>query len=257
MGNSLSGTTDAVNLFQQIAASQSLSSQNLQELQAYVQQAQQNLYNDVTGKKDAAISSAYGELKANTNALHGLNYYLKRNSQLNAVQKDIIGTATAQASAVEEDMNMAKRQNEINEWEAGNKMDTLFVYQMMLIGLSLMIILTYLYRQEILGEYIYYGLALLILIIIIFTIANRAQYTRSIRDRRFWNQRRFPTDTKPISTNLCLTLDSNKGINLTDASGNGMLDSSGNSVNSILNTIEGKVSDMNTNSLSSEFSSLL
>ena len=63
-----------VGLFQQLAASQSLSTQNLQELQTYVQQAQQNLYNDVTGKKDAAMASAYGELKANTNALHGLQY---------------------------------------------------------------------------------------------------------------------------------------------------------------------------------------
>jgi hypothetical protein len=36
---------------------------------------------------------------------------------------------------------LAKRQNEINEWEAGNKRDTLFIYQMMLVGLSLTIIL--------------------------------------------------------------------------------------------------------------------
>ena len=118
-----------ISLFQQLAASQSLSTQNLQELQTYVQQAQQNLYNDVTGKKDAAMANAYGELKANTNALHGLQYYLKRNMQLNKVQEDIIGTVKAQAAAIQEDQNMAKRQNEINEWEAGNKRDTLFIYQ--------------------------------------------------------------------------------------------------------------------------------
>lgn len=209
-----------VNLFQEIAASQSLSSQNLQDLKAYAQEAQQNLYNDVTGKKDAAINAAYGELLANSNALHGMNYYLKRNTQLNAVQNDIIGTATAQASAIQEDQNLAIRQNEINEWEASNKLDTLFVYQMLLIGLSIMIILTYLYRQNMIGSSIFYGVGLLLALIITFTIVNRAQYTKSVRDRRFWNKRRFPTETKPINTNLCLTLNSQTGVTLTDTSGN-------------------------------------
>ena len=218
---------------QQVAASQSLSTQNLQELQTYVQQAQQNLYNDVTGKKDAAMASAYGELKANTNALHGLQYYLKRNVQLNKVQEDIVGTVKAQASAIEEDQNLAKRQNEINEWEAGNKRDTLFVYQMMLVGLSITIILAYLMRIGIIGSYLFYGLVLVILLIFIFTIVNRAQYTNAIRDRRFWNKRRFPTDTTPINTSLCLDLNSESGVSLTDMSGNDMGAAMGSAVSSI------------------------
>jgi len=239
MGNNLSGTTQLIDIMQQVATSQSLSSQNLQELQTYVQQAQQNLYNDVTGKKDAAMASAYGELKANTNALHGLQYYLKRNKQLNKVQEDIAGTVKAQASAVEEDQNLAKRQNEINEWEAGNKRDTLFLYQLMLVGLSLTIILAYLMRIGILGSYMFYGLMLIVLVVVIFTIANRAQYTQSIRDRRFWNKRRFPTDTTPINSSLCLDLNSETGPALTDLSGNtiGSTDMGSNGLTSIMGTM--------------------
>ena len=226
---------------QQVATSQSLSTQNLQELQTYVQQAQQNLYNDVTGKKDAAMASAYGELKANTNALHGLQYYLKRNVQLNKVQEDIVGTVKAQASAIEEDQNLAKRQNEINEWEAGNKRDTLFVYQMMLVGLSLTIILAYLMSIGIIGSYLFYGLTLVIVLIFIFTIVNRAQYTNAIRDRRFWNKRRFPTDTTPINTSLCLDLNSESGVSLTDMSGNDMGAAMGASLGSSLSNIGGSL----------------
>ena len=220
MGNTLSGSTQMISLFQQLAASQSLSTQNLQELQTYVQQAQQNLYNDVTGKKDAAMANAYGELKANTNALHGLQYYLKRNMQLNKVQEDIVGTVKAQAAAIQEDQNMAKRQNEINEWEAGNKRDTLFIYQMMLVCLSITIILAYLMSIGLISGTLFYGLVFALLLILIFTIVNRAQYTNSIRDRRFWNKRRFATDTKPISTSLCLSVNSETGASLTDVSGN-------------------------------------
>lgn len=239
MGNNLSGTTQLIDIMQQVATSQSLSSQNLQELQTYVQQAQQNLYNDVTGKKDAAMASAYGELKANTNALHGLQYYLKRNVQLNKVQEDIAGTVRAQASAIEEDQNLAKRQNEINEWEAGNKRDTLFVYQMMLVGLSITIILAYLLRIGLIGSYLFYGLVLVILLIFIFTIVNRAQYTNAIRDRRFWNKRRFPTDTTPINTSLCLDLNSETGVSLTDMSGNDMGAAIGSAMGSALPNIGG------------------
>ena len=244
MGNNLSGSTQIIDIMQQVAASQSLSSQNLQELQTYVQQAQQNLYNDVTGKKDAAMASAYGELKANTNALHGLQYYLKRNVQLNKVQEDIAGTVQAQASAIEEDQNLAKRQNEINEWEAGNKRDTLFVYQMMLVGLSLTIILAYLMSIGIIGSYLFYGLVLVILLIFIFTIVNRAQYTNAIRDRRFWNKRRFPTDTTPINTSLCLDLNSETGVSLTDISGNDMGATIGSSLSNMGDSMGSALSNM-------------
>jgi hypothetical protein len=244
MGNNLSGTTQLIDIMQQVAASQSLSSQNLQQLQTYVQQAQQNLYNDVTGKKDAAMASAYGELKANTNALHGLQYYLKRNVQLNKVQEDIVGTVKAQASAIEEDQNLAKRQNEINEWEAGNKRDTLFVYQMMLVGLSITIILAYLMRIGIIGSYLFYGLVLIIVLIFIFTIVNRAQYTNAIRDRRFWNKRRFPTDTTPINTSLCLDLNSETGVSLTDMSGNEMGASMGSALSNMGDSMGSTLSNM-------------
>lgn len=233
-----------IDLMQQVATSQSLSTQNLQELQTYVQQAQQNLYNDVTGKKDAAMANAYGELKANTNALHGLQYYMKRNVQLNKVQQDIAGTVRAQASAIEEDQNLAKRQNEINEWEAGNKRDTLFVYQMMLAGLSITIILAYLMSIGIIGSYLFYGLVFLILLIFIFTIVNRAQYTNAIRDRRFWNKRRFPTDTKPINTSLCLDLNSQTGVSLTDMSGNDMGASMGSTLSNMGDSMGSALSNM-------------
>ena len=166
------------------------------------------------------MANAYGELKANTNALHGLQYYLKRNMQLNKVQEDIIGTVKAQAAAIQEDQNMAKRQNEINEWEAGNKRDTLFIYQMMLVCLSITIILAYLMSIGLISGTLFYGLVFALLAILIFTIVNRAQYTNSIRDRRFWNKRRFPTDTTPINTSLCLSVNSETGASLTDVSGN-------------------------------------
>jgi hypothetical protein len=153
------------------------------------------------------------------------------------VKEDIAGTVKAHASAVEEDQNLAKRQNEINEWEAGNKRDTLFIYQLMLVGLSLTIILAYLMRIGILGSYMFYGLVLIVLVVVIFTIANRAQYTNSIRDRRFWNKRRFPTDTTPINSSLCLDLNSETGPSLTDLSGNNIGSNTGSDLGSLGNTI--------------------
>jgi hypothetical protein len=88
-------------------------------------------------------------------------------------------------------------------------------------------------------------------VIIVFTIVNRAQYTNSIRDRRFWNKRRFPTDTTPINTSLCLDLSSEKGLSLTDMSGNSMvlpsmsMDMSGNKLGAKLeNSFNNIMGDM-------------
>jgi hypothetical protein len=104
---------------------------------------------------------------------------------------------------------------------------------MMLVGLSITIILAYLMSIGIIGSYLFYGLVLVIVLVFIFTIVNRAQYTNAIRDRRFWNKRRFPTDTTPINTSLCLDLNSESGVSLTDMRGNDMGDAMGSAVSSI------------------------
>ena len=102
------------------------------------------------------------------------------------------------------DAGLAKRQNEINQWEAGNKMDTLFIYQQMLIILSAIIILTYLLKKGMLSSTAFWSLTSILAAIFAFTVANRALWTDHIRDTRYWNRRQFPVNQFAIpSLNVC------------------------------------------------------
>ena len=81
------------------------------------------------------------------------------------------------------------RQGEINEWEAQNKLDTLFFLQILFIYFVMIVGL--LYARKYAGIppttfYIFFGVLTAILVGIIW---NRAAYTTKSRDKRYWNRR--------------------------------------------------------------------
>jgi hypothetical protein len=96
----------------------------------------------------------------------------------------------------EEDYNieLASRQVEINEWAYEDKMETLFVFQILFMSTLFIIILFYLKDTGIFpSSFVWYVVFILVLIVGILII-NRASFTARKRDRRFWNRRRFPED---------------------------------------------------------------
>lgn len=96
--------------------------------------------------------------------------------------------------------DLAKRQIEINEWTYNNKMDTLFVFQLVFLTLLTISIVFGLKRYGMLGSAFAWYVSVLIIFLAVVLIINRAYYTRVLRDQRQWNQRRFAEDgTKPGS----------------------------------------------------------
>jgi len=171
-------------------------------LKNYLQQAQDNLYSGITADKDSVLTKAYGDLERASSVHNSLYYYDLRNSDLDSIQSSIYTAQKEDADAILHDRDLAKRQYEINQWTAGNGMDTLFVYQQLLIIVCTVIVLLFLWRQSILSYLMFYGILFVLVCIFVFTIVNRAQYTRFIRDKRFWNRRLFPT-YKGIPLNIC------------------------------------------------------
>jgi hypothetical protein len=81
------------------------------------------------------------------------------------------------------------RQAEINEWQAQNKLDTLFFLQTLFIFFSFVVVLLYLRKSSLIPNvpfYIFLGVALLVVVGILW---NRASYTINYRDKRYWNRR--------------------------------------------------------------------
>jgi hypothetical protein len=95
-----------------------------------------------------------------------------------------------------EDYNkqLLNRQIEISEWTYNDRMETLFVFQILFISLMIVAILMYLKVAGMVGgAFVGYAIFLLLLIVVII-ITNRAMYTNKIRDKRTWNKRKFDQD---------------------------------------------------------------
>ena len=93
-------------------------------------------------------------------------------------------------------MQLLNRQIEISEWTYNDRMETLFVFQILFIALMIVAIILYLRGAGMLGKaFVGYSIALLLLVVIII-ITNRAMYTNRIRDKRAWNRRDFEEDNR-------------------------------------------------------------
>jgi len=95
--------------------------------------------------------------------------------------------------------DLANRQVQVNEWAYGNKMDTLFVFQLLFITLMFTTILMVLKGQGFLNAaFVWYTMGLLMLLIVMIII-NRSMYTNTKRDSRSWNKKHFDGDNTQAS----------------------------------------------------------
>jgi len=145
----------------------------------------------IEDQKTSALNAAYGDLQDSTNSLHALYYYGAREMDLSGAQSIALEALKRPAQELVQDKQLAKRQNEINQWTSSNKLDTLFVYQQILIALCVTIILVYLMKRGILSTTVFYLIEIVLLLIIVFVIISRSQYTNNLRDKRYWNKRTF------------------------------------------------------------------
>lgn len=81
------------------------------------------------------------------------------------------------------------RQGEINEWQAQNKLDTLFFLQTLFLFFTLMVVLMFLRRYGIVTTGMLYLIGSVFTILLVGVLWNRASYTFNSRDSRYWNRR--------------------------------------------------------------------
>lgn len=194
-------------LFQDVELAQALQQlrNDPQAMQRFLQNAQNSLYKSVTEQKDDTFQKVYGDLERASSAQKAIYYYNLRNNDLNNLQDAVFQAQKGSADAVIHDRDLAKRQVEINQWSSGNKMDSLFVYSQAFIFICTVILISYLWIQGILSTSIFTIIGTILLIIFVFTVVNRAQYTIFLRDSRYWNRRQFPTFRGIPAPNICNT----------------------------------------------------
>jgi NADH:ubiquinone oxidoreductase subunit 3 (subunit A) len=176
---------------------------NPNKLTSFIQQQRNSLYNTVTKEHSDNFQKVFNDLQNAGNTVKNITYYHVRNKDLDATQEAIFGKAQAEADAATYDSQVAKRQFEINEWTSGNKMDTLFIMQMMFIGLTLIAPLLYMVRIGMVPMSVFSMISFLIFVAILLTFVVRYQYHDKSRDLRFFNRRRFASMGGPPTPPTC------------------------------------------------------
>ena len=81
------------------------------------------------------------------------------------------------------------RQGQINEWQAQNKLDTLFFLQLTFLFFSLTVIFLFLRRYGIITNGMFWIFTGLFVFILGGVLWNRVAYTNNSRDQKSWNRR--------------------------------------------------------------------
>ena len=103
------------------------------------------------------------------------------------------------------DADTAKRIYEMNEWTVQNKKDTLFVLSSLFITLSALLLLTVLWRMGISTGHTAAIYAGPVVVIFVFILINRSQYTKTVRDQRYWNRGNQKKAASSFQLSLCPT----------------------------------------------------
>ena len=159
--------------------------QNPAQLQQFLQDQQGKIFGDVIKQKDSTFQKVYGDLNRASQAQEAILMLDKRNKELADIQQQIYENQKGSADATTEDKNLAGRKYEMNQWSVSNKNDTLFVFSSLFILLSSLILLTLMWRRTIVSSALFGSLSGLFILIFIFMVIYRANFTNIWRNNRY------------------------------------------------------------------------
>lgn len=196
MGN-LQSVTDLTRLAQDVQYTTALRGMSESQKQAYFTSQKQQLLDDVLKTREATFQKTYTDAVRNNSIQHSLFFYQQRNRDLDNLGQAIRAKNENEIGVTKYNNDLATRQYEINEWSYNNKMDTLFVVQLLFVTVLLAAGLTYLNKLGFISMTIVGILAGILLLVNIVILVNRYNYTRQTRDKRYWNKRVFPRKAVP------------------------------------------------------------
>jgi hypothetical protein len=191
MGN-LQSITDITRLAQDVQYTAALRDMTPEQKNAYFASQKDALVSDVLTDREGAFAKTLTDATRNNSIQNSLFFYLQRNQDLTELGTEMSGQNKQTIDTVRYNNQLATRQYEINEWSYNNKMDTLFVFQILFVTLLVSATLVFLTRIGILPNALLGVLSGILLFVVIVVIVNRARYTARTRDQRYWNRRQFP-----------------------------------------------------------------
>jgi hypothetical protein len=158
---------------------------NPSQLQLFLQGQQNGVYKDIIKQKDETLDRVYGGLEQSTKGLD------KRNSDLVAIQEELYQKQNTIQQSIDAEKQLAERKYEMNEWTVNNKKETLYMYSLFFLLLSVLIFLTVLWRMGVISSSLCGSLILPFVLLFTFMFIYRSKYTNVHRNKRYWNRRSF------------------------------------------------------------------
>lgn len=139
-----------------------------------------------TEERNNFLTSINASDGASNNALtYGM--MLSRNQSLSQVATDMATENKLATGGGAKDTYA--RQGEINEWQAQNKLDTLFFLQITFLFFTVLVFMLFLRQYGVITSGILWILVTVLGVLLAGTLINRVSYTSSSRDKRYWNRR--------------------------------------------------------------------
>ena len=172
-------------------------------LQQFLQSQQDKVFKDVTIQKDSAFKKVYGDLSYTTKAQKSNIMDKKQNLEISKLNKKVYETHKKNADDIVQEKDLTNRKYEMNEWTVNNKKDTLFVYSMLFIMLSGLLLITGLLKLHLISTSFWVLLSIPMILIFTITVVHRSQYTDVFRNKRYWNRKIFEGKYGKIPIPLC------------------------------------------------------
>lgn len=197
MGN-ITSASDITRLAQDVQTTAALQNMTEEQKRAYFNSQKQQLLNSILTDRDSTFQKTYTDAQKNNAVQNSLFFYQQRNRDLDDVGSFLKDKNEENIRIAKANNDLATRQFEINEWAYNNKLDTLFVFQLVFVSVCLTAGLAYLNRIGVLPMSVFGILIAIIIIVDIGVFMNRLIYTRKVRDQRYWNRRQFVERNKDI-----------------------------------------------------------
>uniref|UniRef100_A0A6C0DDS4 Uncharacterized protein n=1 Tax=viral metagenome TaxID=1070528 RepID=A0A6C0DDS4_9ZZZZ len=172
---------------------------------AYVNDKKGRILSEVVDTKRAAFVKASGDMARLMDMDQNSMAALNRTHDLTVTQDHIITQQAEYQNAAKKNLDMTRRQVEINNWYFENKRETLFVLQLLLLVMLTIIVTLGAQTAGWISTDAANYLMVFVVVIGLGTWLYRYWYTGNVRDARYWNKRRFGEDGNKKSVGeLCI-----------------------------------------------------
>lgn len=169
--------------------------------QAYVKNNVDQLMNETLQRKRNAFQKTLLDTGRYMDMDHNAQLYKTRSSDVDKLEKVIHDVNTKYEAGIDSDKKLTRRQFEINEWAYHNKLETLFLLQLLFISILILVLFLFLTKSGYISSMVAGTLSVFLFLGIAYVGYVRWSYTNSTRDAHMWSRRTFPKEEGNTSNN--------------------------------------------------------